>query len=124
MSEPFAGERLRALLRMDDALAARGQFVTVTVLIESGAEQSLVTIDRGRVTAVAAGPFVMPAWTFALRADEDAWRRFWSAPPAPGFHDLFALLRGKRLRIEGDLHPFMSNLLYFKDLLALPVEAR
>ena len=124
MSELPVGERLLALLRTDDALAARGQFVTATVLVESGAEQWLITITRGRVTAIAAGPFVMPAWTFALRSDEDAWQRFWSAPPVPGYHDLFALLRRKRLRIEGDLHPLMSNLLYFKDLLALPVEAR
>jgi hypothetical protein len=30
------------------------------------------------------------------------------------------MLRFKRLRIEGDQHPFMANLRYFKDLLALP----
>ena len=40
--------------------------------------------------------------------------------PPPGFHDLIAMLKVRALRIEGDQHPFMANLRYFKDLLALP----
>ena len=40
--------------------------------------------------------------------------------PPPGFHDLIAMLKMRALRIEGDQHPFMANLRYFKDLLALP----
>ena len=35
-----------------------------------------------------------------------------------GNHDLFALIRFKRLSVEGDMHPFMSNLFYFKGVLA------
>ena len=41
------------------------------------------------------------------------------AVPPPGYHDLMAMLKFGTLRIEGNLHPFMSHLLYFKDLLAL-----
>ena len=33
---------------------------------------------------------------------------------------LFALFKRGLLRIEGDLHPFMANLLYIKDVLAAP----
>jgi hypothetical protein len=32
----------------------------------------------------------------------------------------FALFKRGKLRIEGDLHPFMTNLLYIKDVLAAP----
>jgi hypothetical protein len=53
-----------------------------------------------------------------LRASREAWEKFWSPAPQPGYTDLFALVKGKLLRIEGDLHPFMSNLLYFKGVLA------
>jgi hypothetical protein len=31
-----------------------------------------------------------------------------------------AMLKAGDLRLEGDLHPFMANLRYFKELLALP----
>ena len=49
-----------------------------------------------------------------------AWSTFWTAVPPPGFHDLIAMLKVRALRIEGDQHPFMANLRYFMDLLALP----
>jgi len=39
---------------------------------------------------------------------------------APGLHDLIAMLKTRQLRLEGDQHPFMANLRYFKELLALP----
>lgn len=42
--------------------------------------------------------------------------------PKPGWHDLFALCKRGAMRIEGGLHPFMANLQYFKDLVALPRE--
>jgi hypothetical protein len=40
--------------------------------------------------------------------------------PRPGWHDLLALTKRKEATLEGDLHPFMTHLQYFKDLLALP----
>ena len=60
----------------------------------------------------------MPAWSFALRAPREAWDQFWLANPPPGFHDLMALVKRRALRIEGNLQPFMANLLYFKDVMA------
>ena len=40
--------------------------------------------------------------------------------PPPGGHDLFAMIKTRALSLDGDQYPFMSNLRYFKDLLALP----
>jgi hypothetical protein len=40
--------------------------------------------------------------------------------PKPGWHDLFALTKRGEAVLEGDLHPFMAHLQYFKDVLALP----
>jgi hypothetical protein len=114
-------ERVNALRMGDDRLAAQGRLVRVKMLIGAGDQAAVVTIVDGTVTAVAnANELVMPAWTFALRASDDEWAQFWEPAPRPGHHDLFALLRRKQLRIEGDIHPFMSNLFYFKALLALP----
>jgi hypothetical protein len=91
------------------------------MLIDAGDEGALVSIERGRGTGITdAAKVVMPTWRFALRAPASEWEAFWEVLPKPGSHDLFALLRRKQMRVEGDLHPFMSNLLYFKTLLALP----
>ncbi|HEX5114150.1 MAG TPA: hypothetical protein VFW65_03025 [Pseudonocardiaceae bacterium] len=114
-------DRLGSLFTVDDRTVHRGRYVSTTLLIDAGDERALVTISEGRVTSVVdAATRVLPGWRFALRAPADEWAAFWEPLPRPGSHDLFALLRRKQLRVEGDLHPFMSNLLYFKALLALP----
>ncbi len=110
-------EKLQALANANSALIRRGRFVNVTFLIGVGDTAWLVSIHDGRVEKVVRGPFVMANWTFAMRAAESDWKEFWAARPKPGFHDLFALLRHRRLVLEGDLHAFMANLFYFKALL-------
>lgn len=87
-------------------------------LLEVGESAHLVEVLDGVVHAVQEGPFVMPRWTFALRAEPDAWRGFCQPQPPPGYHDLMALVKRRALRIEGDVHPLMAHLLYFKSLLA------
>ena len=110
-----------AALANDKAwLVHRGRFLDVSFLLDEGEAAYLVRILRGRVEAVDQGPFVMPRWTFALRASQDAWATFWQPVPPPGFHDLIAMLKTRALKLEGDQHPFFANLLYFKELLALP----
>jgi hypothetical protein len=110
---------LPALVDADDRLIYRGRWLTVRFLLEVGEDSYLVDVVEGRVVAVRGGPFVMPLWRFALRASVQDWSAFWSASPPAGSHDLFALLKRRALRIEGDLHPFMANLQWFKDVLAL-----
>lgn len=113
-------ERLCELAAQDAWLAHRGRHLDVTFLIEVGPTPYLVSIHHGRIESVEKGPLVMPRWTFALRASGEAWSTFWMAVPPPGFHDLVAMIKVRALRVEGDQHPFMANLRYFKDLLALP----
>ena len=113
-------DRLAELANDNAWLVHRGRFLDVTFLIEVGNAPYLVRIHRGRIEAIDKDPLVMPRWTFALRASEEAWATFWKALPPPGFHDLIAMIKVRALHIEGDQHPFMANLRYFKELLALP----
>jgi hypothetical protein len=119
-SASTTARRLRAMQRVPERLVDEGRYVSVSFLLEVGSDSYVVTVERGSVTAIAAGPFVMPQWTFAVRASAEEWELFWQPSPPPGSTDLFALLRRKQLQLEGDLHPFMANLLYFKALLAAP----
>lgn len=100
----------------DDWLAHQGRWVNVTFLLKKDEAEYLVTVRDGRVRHIKPGPHVMPCWTFALVAGDDAWARFWASEPQPRFHDLMAMVRFKTLRIEGDMTVFMRNLLYFKAL--------
>ena len=105
-------------INSNERLVRRGRLVNASVLIEIQEASWLVVIAAGRITAVTRGPFVMPGWHFALRFSGEAWQRYTSPMPQPGFNDLFALMKRRLLRVEGDLHPFMANLFYFKEVLA------
>ena len=116
-------ERLGALANDSAWLVHRGRYLDTTFLLGIGADTYLLRIHRGRVEAIERGPFVMPRSTFALRGSSEAWATFWQPLPPPGFHDLIALIKTRALTLEGDQYPFMANLRYFKELLALPRDA-
>jgi hypothetical protein len=110
-------EDLKNKVNADEMLVKRGRFLTTTFLLEVGSTAWLIAIAEGKVASVTKGPFVMPSWSFALRASDDEWSKFWSAKPQPGSHDLMALIKRRTLKAEGNLQVFMANLRYFKEAL-------
>jgi hypothetical protein len=115
-----AVERLPQLVNGDPWLVHRGRFVSVDFLIELSEVSFLVTIEHGHIVALDRGALLMRPWRFAIRGGEEGWRRFWQPIPPPGYHDILALTKLAEFRIEGELHPFMANLLYFKAVLEAP----
>ena len=112
--------RLPELVNQDTALIRRGRWLSNVFLVEAGTTQFLVHVDKGRLLKVEHGPFVMPSWSFAIRASESVWQRFWQPLPAPGDNDIFALRKTGEMSVEGNLQPFMANLIYIKQVLATP----
>jgi hypothetical protein len=111
-------EALMGRVNGDEALVRRGRFLTTTFLLEIGQSPWLISIFEGRIVGLTPGPFVMPSSSFALRASEEEWRKFWSVRPPPGSNDLMALIKRRALKAEGNLVVFMANLRYFKEALA------
>jgi len=126
MSDPAEDDAAAAFARLPDLvagdawLAHRGRHLTTECLVEIGAVPFYAGIVAGRLVAIERGPRLMHAWRFAVRAPAAAWLAFWQPLPAPGAHDLLALVKRGSMRLEGDLAPLMANLQYFKDLLAAP----
>ena len=69
-----------------------------------------------------------PAWNMRTvsqllaKAAKDSPTRvkFSGGEPLLRWHDLLSLTKRNEAMLEGDIQPFMTNLQYFKDLLALP----
>lgn len=99
-------------------LSIMAQYLNTCFMISTVDDEYLVKIEKGIVTNVEEGPFVMPSYTFKLTASKEEWFKFLQTTPQPGSHDIIAMLRRKVLKFEGDLLPLMSHLLYFKFLLA------
>jgi hypothetical protein len=113
-------DNIASLVNADAKLVRRGRFVDTTFMIAIDDADTLIRIQEGRVTKVTPGPFITPDYSFALRASREVWEKFWQPLPPLGFTDVFALVKQKLMRVEGDIHPFMANLLYFKDVIAAP----
>jgi hypothetical protein len=113
---------LPRLVNDDPAIVRWGRGMNRTFMVEVGDAQYLLKVADGKI-AVEKGPFVMRSWSFALRASREAWEKFWGKPPAPGWHDLFALLRRGEVKFEGDQRVLMAYLMYVKLALAAPRKA-
>jgi hypothetical protein len=118
VSELFS--QLPTLLESDTALIQRGRLLDVDCLLGSTEQAFHVAIRAGRIIDMVSAPVLMRSWTFGYRATPDAWTAFWQPMPKAGWHDLLSLTKRGEAKLEGDIKPFMTNLQYFKDLLALP----
>ena len=119
-------EKLAEKNNVRHSLASMAQYLSTCFMISTIEHEYLVNIEKGIVKNVEEGPFVMPSYIFKLTASKNEWLKFLQHTPQPGSHDIIAMLRRKVLKFEGDLHPLMSHLLYFKLLLASlrPVESK
>jgi hypothetical protein len=116
--EAFAG--IPALLDQTPALILRGRLLDCDCLLGPASHAFHASIRHGRIVDLTPSPVLMRSWRFAYRASVTAWAEYWQPAPRPGFHDLLALTKRGEAVLEGDLHPFMAHLQYFKDVLALP----
>ncbi|MEY4695822.1 MAG: hypothetical protein RIT14_250 [Pseudomonadota bacterium] len=96
-----------------------GRLFCDTVLLEVDGAEYYLTFRDGRLAAIAEGPSRKTPWRFALRTDAEALAQFWQPRPAPGFHDIFGLVKIGRGRIDGDILTLVKNLRFFKEFMAL-----
>jgi hypothetical protein len=108
------------LLEQAPALIARGRFLDCECLLGPSDHPFHASIRGGRIVDLTPAPVLMRSWRFSYRATAAAWAEYWQPMPRPGWHDLLALTKREQAVLEGDLHPFMAHLQYFKDVLALP----
>jgi hypothetical protein len=112
--------QIPALLERDHALIQRGRFLDVDCLLGTTEQAFHVSIRAGHIVDMTAAPVLMRSWRFGYRATPQAWTAFWELMPKAGWHDLLSLTKRSAATLDGDIQPFMTNLQYFKDVLALP----
>ena len=108
---------LKELVNANAGLVRRGRWTNAVMLLGIGQENHWVTIREGRIDSIGAEDWQVSGYDFAIRGTAEAWEKFWSSPPPPMHHDLHALVRVGKVRLEGDLDMLQGNLLYLKLLL-------
>jgi hypothetical protein len=112
--------RMPAAVNADADLRRRGSFLTTEMQVGIGSMPVHVSIVAGEIVKLEIRPGLMRSWRFAIRGSGRAWSAFWQPIPPAGWHDLFALSKRGELTMEGDLQPFIANLQFVKDVLAVP----
>ena len=104
----------------DEHLVWQGRYVTADFVVQIGSVPYFVRIENGRIKECHKSPPRFGSTAFFIRGTAEGWKGFWENPPKPKWHDIFALSKFGHMTIEGNIHPFMCNLQYFKDILAVP----
>ena len=110
---------MQAKLEAAPHLLRLGRLFSETVLIQVDSDEIYLTFEKGHLVEVTEGPSRKTPWRFALRTDAEALAQFWQPLPAPGFHDIFGLLKIGRGNIDGDILCLVKNLRFFKEFMAL-----
>lgn len=113
-------DKLQELVNQDAALVNRGRWFSADMLLEIGDQCHLVQIRNGRIEKTEPFKLLAMPYDFAIRASADSWAEFWKPVPKPKHHDIMALIRNGKMRIEGDLDKMLANMLTLKLMLEKP----
>lgn len=122
-SRSARGDTQLARFREASASFYRPRACNADLLLQFGDAAAIVRVRDGRVTEIDDQRVALQSWDFAVKGSENGWDRFWQRFPPPGWHDLLALNKRREFSIEGNLHPLMSHLQFYKDLLACARES-
>jgi hypothetical protein len=94
---------IQSRLNDDAELQLIGEWFTVALSLSCGGERCILRFERGRLVQTVTAPGLDVPCAFGFRASPEIWRRFFSDPPQPLYHDIFAMLmRVPGFVIEGD----------------------
>jgi len=110
---------MQARLNALPHLRRLGRLFCETVQLRVDGDEYYLTFDKGELVELREGPSRKTPYRFAFVTDAEALARFWEPRPAPGFHDLFGLVKIGRGRVEGDILVLVKNLRFFKEFMAL-----
>ena len=111
---------LPKIVNQNDALVRLGRFLSLSFIIGIGNDDWLIELKDGKIASVTSPPKLMSSSSFSVRAPAPAWKAHWETLPAPGYHDIFAMIKSGHMTITGHLQPLMANLRYVKEVLAAP----
>ncbi|MEM9138883.1 MAG: hypothetical protein AAGB15_03560 [Pseudomonadota bacterium] len=110
-------DKLKDLVNANAAIVRRGRWTNAVMLLGIGETNWIVEIRAGEIAAITPEDLTVTRHDFAIRGTAEAWAKFWSPMPPPMHHDLSALVRAGKVRMDGDTDMLMANFLYVKLLL-------
>jgi pimeloyl-ACP methyl ester carboxylesterase len=114
-----ARTEIQSVLAGHPGLMHRARLVRMRFELRASSARVQVAVDGPNIRATPAqagdGAGVSKP-EFTIEAADEAWQEFAKPLPAPGYHDLLALLGAGNARFEGDGLPFYTHLFLVKGL--------
>jgi len=102
--------QLQSRVNDDAELRVIGDWFTVAFSLSCGDDRCILRFECGRLVQTVLAPRLDVPCAFGFRAGPEIWTRFFSDPPVPLYHDIFAMLmRVPGFVLEGDTLVFMQH---------------
>ena len=111
-------ENLKNKVNKNTNLIKRGSWINLSFIFGVDEKEFIFKIVDGKIYSISQRKVDTEFGIFKISSSLENWEKHWLKIPPRDFHDLFAMLSKKLIKLDGDLKPLMQNLQYFKDLIA------
>ena len=111
-------KNIKKLVNNNTQIISKGRWVNLKFILGVDAEDFIFEINCGKIVSIEKRTVDTKTGLFKISASLTSWKKHWLYMPPRDYHDLFAMLSKKIIKLDGDLKPLMQNLQYFKDLIA------
>ena len=111
-------KNIKKLVNNNTQIISKGRWVNLKFILGVDAEDFIFEINCGKIVSIKKRTVDTKTGLFKISASLTSWKKHWLHMPPRDYHDLFAMLSKKIVKIDGNILPLMQNLQFFKDLIA------
>ena len=111
-------KNIKKLVNNNTKIISKGRWVNLKFILGVDAEDFIFEINCGKIVSIEKRTVDTKTGLFKISASLTSWKKHWLYMPPRDYHDLFAMLSKKIVKIDGNILPLMQNLQFFKDLIA------
>tara|TARA_B100002051_G_scaffold195501_1_gene185378 strand:+ start:499 stop:867 length:369 start_codon:yes stop_codon:yes gene_type:complete len=111
-------KNIKKLVNNNTKIISKGRWVNLKFILGVDAEDFIFEINCGKIVSIEKRTVDTKTGLFKISASLTSWKKHWLYMPPRDYHDLFAMLSKKIIKIDGNILPLMQNLQFFKDLIA------
>ena len=99
-------------------IISKGKWVNLKFILGVDDKDFIFQINCGKIVSIEKRTVDTKTGLFKISASLISWKKHWLHMPPGDYHDLFAMLSKKIIKIDGNILPLMQNLQFFKDVIA------
>ena len=111
-------KNIKKLVNNNTQIISKGRWVNLKFILGVDAEDFIFEINCRKIVSIEKRTVDTKTGLFKISASLTSWKKHWLYMPPRDYHDLFAMLSKKIIKIDGNILHLMQNLQFFKDLIA------